>query len=612
MSRLSDPIAFGGVVDSSERRDELVRLALSSLNARIWQWHIASEQVGCAESLLDIAALGDPTFSILAADAASFDQHISAAIQSGGNLDFQFRIFSVVGVTKSFRVTGKILRDEQSRPSQIVGLIFEVAQSASKQQNEFISNLLDILPDPIFVKDREHRWIYGNREFTNLLKMPSEKFVGKSDYDIFPKEMADHFWVMDNEVFEFQLSNEIEEEIVLPDTGEMRKILTKKTPYTDESGREYLIGIIRDITSRKQDEEMMQNLVSLISASSDFVGYGDLAGKPIFLNKKARAMLGFEEHGVLDDVNIISYYSELVSEGIKSSGLENTWEGERTLENKKTGEKIPVLLRVFPLRDSEGMPKFAAVVAIDLRSKKQAEMTLFHSSRLASLGEMAGGIAHEINNPLAIIHGRAALLLKNLEAGKVDPIRFKDGLIKVMDTVDRISKIVRGMKAVARNSENDPFIRASWDQIVDDTLELCRERIKNNGVEFKLYVTTTNSVECRSSQLSQVLLNLLNNSLDAIEGSPSPWITVQIAEVGSDFEISIEDSGSGIPESLRAKIMDPFFTTKELGKGTGLGLSISKGIIEDHQGRLFIDERSAHTKFVIRIPLQRSKPHAAK
>jgi hypothetical protein len=82
MSRLSDPIAFGGVVDSSERRDELVRLALSSLNARIWQWHIAPEQASCAESLLDIAALGDPTFSILAADAVSFDQHIAAAIQS--------------------------------------------------------------------------------------------------------------------------------------------------------------------------------------------------------------------------------------------------------------------------------------------------------------------------------------------------------------------------------------------------------------------------------------------------------------------------------------------------------------------------------------------------
>jgi signal transduction histidine kinase len=107
----------------------------------------------------------------------------------------------------------------------------------------------------------------------------------------------------------------------------------------------------------------------------------------------------------------------------------------------------------------------------------------------------------------------------------------------------------------------------------------------------------------RPSQVSQVVLNLINNSADAIEGSPNPWIIVDVVATGTSLFLSIMDSGKGIPEEIAKKIMNPFFTTKEVGKGTGLGLSIGKGIIEGHGGKLYLDRNSPHTKFIIELPL---------
>lgn len=226
------------------------------------------------------------------------------------------------------------------------------------------------------------------------------------------------------------------------------------------------------------------------------------------------------------------------------------------------------------------------------------------SAKLASLGEMASGIAHEINNPLAVIHSRTLHLRRQIDRGQYDPDAFKESLVKINLTVDRIAKIIRGLKSFSRNAEGDPFVSTPLKSIVDNTLELCGEKFRHHNVLLKVDPIPDITLDCRESQLVQVLLNLLNNGYDAVDGKGQRWVHVSFNMVKrNQISIMITDSGDGIPEEVAQNIMQPFYTTKDVGKGTGLGLSISKGIVEGHKGELYLDRKSSNTRFVISLPI---------
>lgn len=226
------------------------------------------------------------------------------------------------------------------------------------------------------------------------------------------------------------------------------------------------------------------------------------------------------------------------------------------------------------------------------------------SAKLASLGEMASGIAHEINNPLAVIHSRTLHLRRQIDRGQYDPEAFKDSLTKINQTVDRIAKIIRGLKSFSRNAEGDPLVSTPLKSIVDNTLELCNEKFRHHRVILKVDPIPDITVDCRESQLVQVLLNLLNNAYDAVEDKKEQWVHISFNMVKRNhISIMVTDSGNGISEEVAQNIMNPFFTTKEVGKGTGLGLSISKGIVEGHKGDFYLDRKSINTRFVISLPI---------
>jgi PAS domain S-box-containing protein len=278
----------------------------------------------------------------------------------------------------------------------------------------------------------------------------------------------------------------------------------------------------------------------------------------------------------------------------------------------KTGELVwgQVSSKSFVMDKTGEVHMFSAVEDItDVirmeESIKEQEAKLLQSSKMSSLGEMAAGMAHEINNPLAIINATAGLLKKQIEnktAATVDIENIRDKLGKIENTVDRISKIVRGLRSFARNSDQDPMSQANISQIIDDTLSLCREKFKYSSIELIIDMPADPILLCRPSQISQVLLNLLNNSYDAIHGKESPWIRIESRIQDKMAVISVTDSGNGISEEVQKKIMQPFFTTKEIGKGTGLGLSISQGIIAEHGGKFYYDPKNKNTRFVIELP----------
>lgn len=238
-----------------------------------------------------------------------------------------------------------------------------------------------------------------------------------------------------------------------------------------------------------------------------------------------------------------------------------------------------------------------------LRNKEleRAQAVSLSASRMAVLGEMASGIAHEINNPLAIINSLVYQIKKRLSANQLDVL--PERLTKIESTVMRITKIISGLKTFARDGSHDPFESNSLKKIIDETLELATERLKNLDIAIKMdSIPDDYLVDCRATQISQVVLNLVSNARDAIKDLPDRWIYIGFKPQGDHLQLFVEDCGSGIPLAVQEKIFRPFFTTKEVGVGTGLGLSISIGIIESHNGRLYIDNSSPHTRFVMEIP----------
>ena len=235
------------------------------------------------------------------------------------------------------------------------------------------------------------------------------------------------------------------------------------------------------------------------------------------------------------------------------------------------------------------------------------QMRFNQTSRLSSLGEMAGSIAHEINNPMAIIHGNAYLIKSYAKTEPINAEEIHNLAEKIENTTKRISKIVKSLRAVARDGVNDPVDIIAVKDIIAEALNLCEAKLKNNKVFFSVSSFNSNlTIQTRPVQVIQALINLISNSQYAIAEQENKWIRIDVAEVGQNVLIKVIDSGFGIDPMIQEKIMQPFFTTKPVGQGTGLGLSISKSMIEANEGELYLDTKNNNTCFVIQIPKTQS------
>ncbi|WP_141734254.1 ATP-binding protein [Oligoflexus tunisiensis] len=247
-----------------------------------------------------------------------------------------------------------------------------------------------------------------------------------------------------------------------------------------------------------------------------------------------------------------------------------------------------------------------------LQSLERQRENFLYAEKMASLGEMAGSIAHEINNPLAIIQGSAQKLQIRLRHEELNREDLKHTAGVILKTAERIGRIIKSLRFVARDGSTDPFANTSIKTIVEETLALCEARLKNEEIRIDASLIPADlCCVCRAVQISQVLINLINNAVDAIRDLPEKWIRIEARSQKGMIHIAVTDSGPGIPKELADKIMKPFFTTKGVGKGTGLGLSISRGIAHAHGGDLELDADSPHTRFVLTLPQARESLQTA-
>ena len=225
-----------------------------------------------------------------------------------------------------------------------------------------------------------------------------------------------------------------------------------------------------------------------------------------------------------------------------------------------------------------------------------------HKERLVLLGEMAAGVAHEINNPLAVVVLQAKAVLKKISIDKTNEDQLQEivgRLDKIISMADRISKIVQSLKFLSRNSAEDKFQDEPISSIIRPALDLLADKFNFHDIVLNLNEYEDVFINCKAVELTQVIFNIINNAIDAIRDLDQKWIKLEVINQESVVIIQITDSGNGIPKEIKEKVFNPFFTTKPVGKGTGLGLSISKKIIENHHGELLLDEQSPNTCFKI-------------
>lgn len=349
------------------------------------------------------------------------------------------------------------------------------------------------------------------------------------------------------------------------------------------------------------------NEVAIISSTNKY-------GNIIYANDNFCRISGFSREEVLGKNHRIiksSYHSnEFYAEMWNTISKGNIWKGQ-IKSRAKDGREYWVYASIIPLRNNEtGKIDEYISIRFDITKEKNFELELeneqaknIHMGRLAALGEMAGSVAHEINNPVAVIIGKLHLLRRTLD--QVENKALRDSILSKMKTVEehskRIAKIVKGLREFSHGGDSNTFEEVDSIQLLESVFELCGEKLKNNGVKIQIKCPEIKFHSTRL-QLEQVLVNLINNSIDAIAQNKEKWIEISMHETENNIHLAVKDSGNGIPDEILKKIMLPFFTTKPVGKGTGLGLSISKGLIEKLGGEFFYDRESVHTCFKISLP----------
>lgn len=268
------------------------------------------------------------------------------------------------------------------------------------------------------------------------------------------------------------------------------------------------------------------------------------------------------------------------------------------------GEIRWLLFNIQPFDNSQSiLISFSDITSLKIQEEvkvaKQAQMAM--NARLSSLFAVAGGVAHEINNPLGIVIARLQSLNKKIDNNQIDIPYFQNSISKTINAAYRISKIISSLMSLSQSTDETPEEIVKLSDIVEDTLLMWTENFKVKGINLIVDDIPETYIKCCSIQISQVLHNILSNSHDSTMDNDVKWVQVSFVDLENTIKIIVTDSGPEIPREVKLKMMDPFFTTKDIGKGTGLGLSISKSIIEKHHGHLSVDIDSPLTKLSIEL-----------
>ncbi|WP_244155320.1 sensor histidine kinase [Dissulfuribacter thermophilus] len=290
------------------------------------------------------------------------------------------------------------------------------------------------------------------------------------------------------------------------------------------------------------------------------------------------------------------YFAQSITEPIKQV-IDGTHRISQNLSNRisiKSTDEIGIL--------AQKINNMASQLQKNIEERKKLDAQIYQSEKLASIGEMAAGLAHELNTPLSNIKAIASLSKKDLDTGKINLDAVKEDLNDIKEQTEKCSEIISGLLSFARK-RNPEFALFNINDLIEKALSLLRLKIEKKGVTVRFQKNEDPlSVNVDANQIQQVFVNILLNALDVLDFGG--LITIISEKAGNHLKISIKDNGPGIPPDIMPKIFNPFFSTKEVGKGTGLGLSVSYGIVKNHGGTIEVQSKPGQgTTFTVKLPM---------
>ncbi len=519
------------------------------------------------------------------------------------------------------------------------------------QERHLLHMLMDNIPDSIYFKDTGSHFTRINKALADRfsLSAPAEA-LGKTDYDFFTEEHARPAYEDEQEVVRTGEPLVGKEEKETWSDGRERWMLTTKMPLRDNNGNIIgTFGISRDITRRKESQLAMEaserRYRQLTEASLDAIIVADQQQRILLFNPAAERTFGYQAAEIVGQP-----LQRLMSEKFHEAherGFQRfvaTREAHivgRSVElrgRRKDGTEFPLELSLSALDLGDELQFLGAIRDLTERNRLRAMMV--QTEKLASIGQLSAGVAHEINNPLSYVANNLVVLERDVKgvmallnlyehsrdrlaqvdpecahnvqtlAEEIDLPYIRDNLDRIWSRtrngVERVERIVHSMRGLARTAP--PQLQETQiSELVDMSLEMIRGQLRRRNIQVELdFDKSAPKVNCMSTEIGQVLLNMLVNAQHAIEATGRPNGTIRIAtrRVGAELLIEITDNGCGIDPQIRSRLFEPFFTTKPVGAGTGLGLSITHGIVTGHGGRIEVDSQpGAGSAFRIFLPL---------
>ena len=508
----------------------------------------------------------------------------------------------------------------------IGGICRDITEIKEVQEElKILSNAIDQSADIVFITDRGGNIQYVNPAFEHVTGYSRDEAIGKKPGLLNSGHMHPHFhqqlWrtVTGGEAFRSIVTNKKK-------NGELFQYDQTITPIIGKDGHiTHFISTGKDITERIRMEDTVKLMDQAIEASINGIAITDLEMKIIHVNPSFVRMWGYEsKKDILAEFDVeIWRDSNKKGEILESLHKEGKFT-EDISAVKKDGTRFDVEISANMILNDKGEPIYMMASLVDITERKLAEKELnekylelkrtkeelalayknlqetqaklIQSEKLAGMGTLAAGVAHEINNPLQVIIGYAEMI------DATEPEQLQEDLNEILGATDRIQSIVKNLTSYSRDVTTTDLEPINLNEVIKKSIEMSRFN-KN----FRTLTLTTEYGEIprihgNQGEFQQVFINLIGNAADAMEGNGDLSIRTEFAD--SIVTIEVSDTGTGIPKENLGKIFDPFFTTKKVGKGTGLGLHVIRQIVIKYHGKINVEsDLEKGTSFILKFPI---------
>ncbi len=653
--------------DQERLRASLYSLAEAQRIAHLgnWEWNILKNELHFSDEAYRIFGLkaqeingSYETFlnSVHPDDRETVKKAVNEALYENKPYNVDYRIVLPNGAERFIHAQAEVVFDQSGAPVRMFGTVQDITdlnktQEALLDSATRLRNILDNAAESIITIDEQGIIKSFNLASERMFGYSMNEVAGKNVKMLMPepyRSKHDSYLKRYLKDSESRTLNVVREVVGRRKNGTIFPLELYVSEVRLEKQLTF-VGILIDITKRKLAEEQLRDSEARFRAIYESAPLGivlsDSKGKILQANPVFRRMLGYSE----DELQRMTFLDLTLAEDRQATlknivDLVDEKQDFFRLEkryNLKDGSLMWADVIVSAVRDADGKFKYSFGIFKDITEKKRMETMLIQAEKMASIGQLAAGIAHEINNPIGFIdsnlntlnrygkklteyiHQVHDLLKTAVEDDDCDPEEFinefnqlsqnikldhilenlKDAIAESLDGTARVKKIVSDLKDFSRTDKTE-FESADINNVLEKTLSLVWNELKYKAEVVKEFGSLP-QIECNPGRLTQVFVNLLVNAVQAIE--QHGVIKIKTFQVRNSIKVQISDTGKGIPEDQLGKIFDAFFTTKEPGKGTGLGLSISYNIISEHRGIIAVEsKKGVGTTFTVTLPLTKA------